>query len=170
MILIVVLMRFMYGTRKAMVALATLIIFLLTLLALVKLIDYALSLSAIAAIILSIGMWVDANVLIYERAREELKLGKSIWSAIDLGYERSRPAIRDGNLSTWLIALLLFTLGINIFKWFGSMMMINVLLILFLVTPLVKELLHLAFHKKDVFLKEGDKWLEVKEQSIKQKA
>ena len=99
-ILIIALIRYMYGARKAVVAIATLIIFLITLLALVKLIDYAMSLSAIAAIILSIGMGVDANVLIYERVREELIGGKSIKSAIETAYERSRSAIRDGNLST----------------------------------------------------------------------
>lgn len=161
-VLIIVLIRYMYGARKAAVTIATLIIFLITLLALVKLIDYAMSLSAIAAIILSIGMGVDANVLIYERVREELIGGKSIKSAIETAYERSRSAIRDGNLSTWLIALLLFTLWVNIFKWFGSMMIINVLLILFVMTPLIKELLELAFHKKDVFLTEGSRWLSSK--------
>jgi len=161
-LLIVVLIRYMYGARKAFVALASLTVFLLALLALVKLIDYAMSLSAIAAIILSIGMGVDANVLIYERTREELKNGKSIGSAIDNAYDRSRSAIRDGNLSTGLIALLLFTLGINIFKGFGSMMIINILLILFVATPLIKELLHVAFHNKNVFLKEGSKKLEYK--------
>ncbi len=161
-VLIIILVRYMYGMRKAMVALASLTVFLLALLALVKLIDYAMSLSAIAAIILSIGMGVDANILIYERAREELKNGKSIGTAIDLAYDRSRSAIRDGNLSTWLIALLLFTLGINIFKWFGSMMIINILLILFVATPLIKELLHVAFKNKNVFLKEWSKQLEIK--------
>lgn len=106
----------MYGKRKALVTLVTLAAFLLVLLGLVKMIDYALSLSAIAAIILSIGMAVDANILIYERVREELRAGKTIGSAIESAYDRSRSAIRDGNLSTGLIALLLFTLGINIFK------------------------------------------------------
>jgi protein-export membrane protein SecD len=160
-ILIIGLIWYMYGLRKAMVTLASLTMFLLALLALIKLIDYAMSLSAIAAIILSIGMGVDANILIYERTREELKDGKTIWSAIDSAYDRSRSAIRDGNLSTGLIALLLFTLGINIFKGFGSMMIINILLILFLATPLIKELLHIAFHRKTVFLKEWHKQLEV---------
>lgn len=160
-ILIIALVWYMYGFRKALVTLASLTMFLLALLALVKLIDYAMSLSAIAAIILSIGMGVDANILIYERVREELKAGKTIWSAIETAYDRSRSAIRDGNLSTGLIALLLFTLGINIFKWFGSMMIINILLILFLATPLIKELLHIAFHKKTVFLKEGNHTLEI---------
>ncbi len=160
-ILIIILVWYMYGKRKAFVTLATLAVFLLALLALVKLIDYAISLSAMAAIILSIGMWVDANILIYERTREELRQGKSIGSAIDNGYERSRSAIRDGNLSTGLIALLLFTLGINIFKGFGSMMIINILLILFLATPLIKELLHIMFHRKTVYLKEWHRDLEV---------
>jgi preprotein translocase subunit SecD len=77
-VLIIALVWYMYGFRKAVVTLASLTMFLLALLALVKLIDYAMSLSAIAAIILSIGMGVDANILIYERVREELKAGKTI--------------------------------------------------------------------------------------------
>ncbi len=160
-ILILWLIWYMYGKRKALVTLVTLAAFLLVLLGLVKMIDYALSLSAIAAIILSIGMAVDANILIYERVREELRAGKTIGSAIESAYDRSRSAIRDGNLSTGLIALLLFTLGINIFKWFGSMMIINILLILFLATPLIKELLHFIFHRKTVYLKEWHHQLEL---------
>lgn len=61
-----------------------LVCFIVVLAALLKLVDYALSLSAIAAIILSIGMGVDANVLIFERVREELKAGKTIQQAISI--------------------------------------------------------------------------------------
>jgi preprotein translocase subunit SecD len=66
------------------------------------------SLSGIAAIVLSLGMAVDANVLMYERIREELKSGKSMESAIEDGYERSWAPIRDGNITTGIIGLLLF--------------------------------------------------------------
>jgi preprotein translocase subunit SecD len=110
--------------------------------AFMKLTDYAVSLSGIAVIILSIWMGVDANILIYERMREELKAGKSIWWAIDNAKERSRPAIRDGNISTWLIAFVLFSMGTNVFKWFGSMLIVTMLLTLFFNVPLTKILLH----------------------------
>jgi preprotein translocase subunit SecD len=106
----------MYGITKVAQTSIVLIAFLAVLFALMKLSDYALSLSGIAAIILSIGMAVDANILMYERLREELKEGKSIGSAIDTAKSRSRTAIRDGQLSTGLIALILFTMGTNMFK------------------------------------------------------
>jgi len=149
------LIRFMYGFKEAIVTLWVLLMFVAVLAAVMKLIDYALSLSGIAAIVLSIGMWVDANILIFERIREELKSGKTMSSAIQTGYERSRAPIRDGNVSTGLIAFLLFTLGISMFKWFGSMMILNIILILFLNVPLTKELLKTIFHRKADFLKES---------------
>ena len=113
---ILILIYFMYGITKVAQTGLVLIAFLSVLFALMKLSDYALSLSGIAAIILSIGMAVDANILMYERLREELKEGKNINSAINTAKDRSRTAIRDGQLSTGLIALILFTMGTNMFK------------------------------------------------------
>jgi preprotein translocase subunit SecD len=113
-----------------------------------KLTDYALSLSGIAVIILSIGMWVDANILIYERLREELKEWKSMSWSIDTAKDRSRSAIRDGQISTGLIAFVLFSMGTNVFKWFGSMLIVTMLLILFLNVPLTKLLLHMFYTTK----------------------
>jgi SecD/SecF fusion protein len=111
-------------------------------------IDYAFSLSGIAAIILSIGMAVDANILMYERLREERNEGKSWETAINVAKNRSRTAIRDGQLSTGLIALILFTMGTNMFKGFGTMMIITVLLTLLFNVPMTKMLLHLFYDKK----------------------
>lgn len=116
LIAIALLMYFMYGWRKMVLTSCVLLAFLSVLFALMKLSDYALSLSGIAAIILSIGMAVDANILIYERLLEERKEGKSWESAIDTAKNRSWTAIRDGQLSTGLIALILFTMGTNMFK------------------------------------------------------
>jgi preprotein translocase subunit SecD len=86
-------------------------------------------------------MGVDGCILIYEREKEERKNGKSRLSALEEGYTRSRPAIRDGNWSTGLIALLLFAIGSNIFKGFGSMMFINMLILLYYNVPVIKELM-----------------------------
>jgi preprotein translocase subunit SecD len=90
----------MYGIKKMILTLMILLSFLMVLAAIMKLTDYALSLSGIAVIILAIGMGVDANILIYERLREELRDGKGMSSAIDIAKERSWTAIRDGQVST----------------------------------------------------------------------
>jgi preprotein translocase subunit SecD len=94
-------------------------------------------------------MGVDANILIYERLREELRDGKSMEWAINEAKERSRTAIRDGQLSTGLIALLLFTMGTNMFKGFWFMMLLTLCLTLFINVPLTKELLHMFYSKKN---------------------
>ena len=146
-IAIMTLLYFMYGIKKMMLTGIVLISFLAVLAAFMKLTDYALSLSGIAVIILSIGMGVDANILIYERLREELKEGKSIWWAIDNAKERSWSAIRDGQISTGLIAFVLFSMGTNVFKWFGSMLIVTMFLTLLFNVPLTKILLH-AFYTK----------------------
>ncbi len=143
------LMLFMYKPKKSFIALGTIVLFMVLLLAFLKLIDYALSLSGIAAVILSLWMAVDANVLIFERLREELRDWKSMSSAIELAVSRSRPAIRDWQLSTWLIALLLFSMWISIFKWFGSMMLITMSLTLLVNVPFTKELLKIFYLKKE---------------------
>jgi preprotein translocase subunit SecD len=113
-----------------------------------KLTDYALSLSGIAVIILSIGMWVDANILIYERLREELKEGKSMKWAIDHAKERSWPAIRDGQTSTGIITFVLFSMGTNVFKGFWSMLLVTMFLTLLFNVPLTKMLLHAFYDPK----------------------
>jgi len=109
-------MFFWYGRRKGTVAILTLLSFLIVLFAVLKIFGAALSLSGIAAILLSIGMGVDANVLIYERIREEIREGKSVSNAIADGYKMSWSAIRDGNVTTGMIAVLLFFMGTNVFK------------------------------------------------------
>lgn len=139
-----------YGRKKWTVALVTLLWFLSVLFAVVKLIGSALSLSGIAAILLSIGMGVDANILIYERMKEEVQAWKPIWQAIIDAYDRSRSAIKDGNLTTAMIALLLFFMGTNVFKWFGAMMIVNIAITLFMLVPFTKYCLLRAYTPKKV--------------------
>jgi protein-export membrane protein SecD len=137
-----------YGFKKGFITLLSLTAFTLVLLAIVKIIDYALSLSGIAAIILSIGMAVDANILIFERMKEEKAEGKNDDTAIKTAYERSRAAIKDAQFSTGLIGLLLFMMGINMFKGFGSMLVVGVVLTLLINVPLIKELLFIFYPTK----------------------
>jgi len=134
-----------YWRKKWLVTLMVLLSFIAVLAWIMKLIDYALSLSWIAAVILSIWMAVDSNILIYERMKEEVKNWRSNQSAIDVAYDRSRPAIRDWNVSTWLIALLLLSLWSNMFKWFGTMLVVTIFLTLLVNVPLTKILLKLLY-------------------------
>jgi preprotein translocase subunit SecD len=71
-----------------------------------------LTMASFAAFILSIGMAVDANVLIFERMKEEIRSGKTLRAAVEAGFNRAWPAIRDGNVSTLITCIILF--------WFGS--------------------------------------------------
>jgi SecD/SecF fusion protein len=145
--LVFIYMAIFYSVRNAIISVVTLVFFLCLLFAFVKLIWYAISLSGLAAILLSIGMWVDANILIYERVNEEKKHWAHGNEAIKLWYERSRSAIRDGNVTTLLIALLLLFVGTNVFKWFGTMMIVTILFTLFLMVPFIQELLLLTTKK-----------------------
>ncbi len=148
-LLIILLIAWMYDFKRAIVTFWVLLMFLLVLLAFMKLVWYALSLSWIAAMILSIWMWVDANILIYERMNEEKKSWKTILSSIETWYTRSLSPIRDWNVSTWLIAFLLFVMWINMFKWFWTMMIVNILLILFINVPLTRILLKYIYWVQD---------------------
>ncbi len=147
-IVIFLYMTYLYGLKKWLISLISLSIYTVVLFAVVKTINYALSLSGIAAIILSIWMAVDANVLIFERMKEEKENKKSDNEAINIAYDRSWNAIRDGQISTWMIWLLLMLMWINMFKWFGTMLVIWVLLTLLVNAPVIKELLHIFYKKK----------------------
>lgn len=77
-----------------------------------KLLPVTLTLAGVGAFILSLGMAVDANILVFERMKEELRIGRTMTFAVQIGYRRAWPSIRDGNLSTLIIAVILF--------WFGT--------------------------------------------------
>ena len=93
--------------------------------------DAALTLPGIAGIILTIGMAVDANVLIFERMREELHAGRTIRSAIDLGFEKALSAIIDSNVTTLIAAIFLFQFGTGPIKGFAVTLTIGLLASMF---------------------------------------
>lgn len=100
-----------------------------------------LSLSGIAGFILSIGMAVDANILIFERIKEELKLGRGLESATEEGFKRAWPSIRDGNYSTILTSVILIWLGTGFIKGFAVILVIGVLFSMFTAIVIVKIIL-----------------------------
>ncbi len=109
---VVILFMGLYYRLPGLIADLALITFALISLMLYKLIPVVLTLSGIAGFILSIGMAVDANILIFERLKEELRAGRTLRQAIDLGWKRAWPSIRDSNFSTLITCVILF--------WFGS--------------------------------------------------
>lgn len=90
-----------------------------------------LTLAGITGFILSIGMAVDANVLIFERMKEELRLGKPLAAALDDGFKRAWPSIRDGNITTILTCFILMGFGTGLVKGFGATLFIGVSISMF---------------------------------------
>jgi protein-export membrane protein SecD len=100
-------------------------------LSLFKLIPVTLTLAGIGGVILSVGMAVDANVLIFERMKEERKAGKSFQRMIEIGFSRAWPSIRDSNLTTLLVALIMFFFGTSFIKGFALTLSLGILVSMF---------------------------------------
>lgn len=107
--------------------------------------DITLTLPGIAGIILSIGMAVDANVIIFARIREEIAKGKTVKSAIDIGYKKATSAILDGNVTTLIAALVLGVLGSGTIKGFAATLALGIVLSMF-TAMIVTRLLMKAFY------------------------
>jgi len=101
-----------------------------------------LSLAGMAGIILSIGMAVDANVLIFERVKEELRKGKLLKTAVRTGFERAWPSIRDGNISTLITCTILFLVGTSIVRGFAVTLSTGVLLSMFTAIVITRWILN----------------------------
>ena len=108
--LVVLFMILHYRLPGVMAGLA-LLIYVALVLAAFKLIPITLTLAGIAGFILSIGMAIDANVLIFERMKEEIRMGRTLRAAMEVGFKRAWPAIRDSNVSTFIICGILFWMG-----------------------------------------------------------
>tara|TARA_Y100000996_G_scaffold374676_1_gene324985 strand:- start:396 stop:839 length:444 start_codon:yes stop_codon:yes gene_type:complete len=114
-----------------LIANVTLITNLLLLIGILTLFEATLTLPGIAGIILTVGMAVDANVLIYERIKEEIKNEKNKILAFDSGYIKSRTTILDANITTLIAALILFILGSGPVKGFALTLGVGILTTLF---------------------------------------
>ncbi len=117
--LLVALFMIIWYRLPGVIAAVALVIYVLINIALIKFIPITLTASGIAGFILSIGLAVDANVLIFERTKEELRLGKGGREAVRAGFSRAWPAIRDGHLTMIISAVILFWLGTSIVQGFA---------------------------------------------------
>ncbi|MFC1870054.1 protein translocase subunit SecD [Chloroflexota bacterium] len=113
-IILVMLFMIVYYRLSGLIACLALIFYGALVLALFKLIPVTLTLAGMGGFILSIGMAVDANVLIFERMKEEFRTGRKLGAAIEAGFDRAWTAIRDSNVTTFIVCLILYWLGSSI--------------------------------------------------------
>ncbi|MBM3261611.1 protein translocase subunit SecD [Candidatus Kaiserbacteria bacterium] len=126
-VLAVIIFMTLWYRLPGVIASVALLIYIVAVLALFQLISVTLTAAGIAAFILSIGMAVDANILISERIKEELSYGKETSEAIRDGFGRAWPSIRDSNISSMITAVILFWFGTSLIKGFALVFGIGVL-------------------------------------------
>ncbi len=123
---LVVLFMVAYYAKGGLVAVAALVFNIFFILGILAQLSTALTLPGIAGIVLTMGMSIDANVLIFERIKDELRNGVNLMSAINIGYDKAFSAILDGNVTTFLTGAILFALGQGPVKGFAIVLMIGI--------------------------------------------
>ncbi len=139
---VVVFMIACYGLMGVFANVA-LITNLVLIMGMLSLLQATLTLPGIAGIVLTVGMAVDANVLIFERIREELRHGRTVLNAVETGFKRSMTTILDANITTAVAAFLLFFLGSGPVKGFGATLALGILTSMFTAMMLTRLLTHL---------------------------
>lgn len=129
--LIVILFMIIYYRKYGVFASLALLIYIVLTLAIFKLFGVTMTLAGIAGFIITIGMAVDANILIFERTKEELKRGLSQMAAVFEGFRRAWPSIRDSNISTMITALILYTFTSSFVRGFALTLLIGVIVSMF---------------------------------------
>jgi preprotein translocase subunit SecD len=129
--LAVVLFMIIFYRLPGIVASIALGIYIILILSLFKLMSVTLTLAGIAGFILSIGMAVDANILIFARMKEELKQDKDFNIALEEGFRRAWPSIRDSNFNTLIVSMILFSFGAGFVKGFALTLTLGVLISMF---------------------------------------
>jgi len=142
-LMVIIFMIFFYRV-KGLIASVALFIYVLIVLAIFKIVPVTLTLAGIAGFILSIGMAVDANVLIFERIKDEESRGKKGKTAIDDGFSHAWSAIRDSNITTLIVCFILFEFATGLVKGFGLTLGIGVLISMFSAIIITKTLLDIT--------------------------
>ncbi len=146
-LLVVIYMFIIYGFNFGLAANLSLLINLILILSLIGVLDATLTLPGLAGIALTVGMAVDANVLIFERIREESRSGRSNISAIDNGFKEAFRTIVDANITTLLAAIILFQFGSGPVKGFAVTLALGVLTTMFTALLLSRGLITFWFNK-----------------------
>jgi preprotein translocase subunit SecD len=150
---VVALFMALYYRLPGLIAVIALLIYAELTFALFILIPVTLTLPGIAGFVLSVGVAVDANILIFERMKEELRSGKPLRQAVDAGFSRAWPSIRDSNISTLITCAILFwfgnTFGASIVKGFALTLALGVGVSLFTAIVVSRTILHLFLDRVD---------------------
>lgn len=124
-----------------LLATLALVIYTIAMLALFKLVPVTLTAAGITGFIISLGIAVDANILIFERMKEEIKLGRTIYDALRTGFDRAWPSIRDANLSSLISATILFWFGTSLIQGFALTFGLGVLVSMLTAIGVTRQLL-----------------------------
>jgi len=138
----------LYYRVPGLIASLSLLIYAMIVLTIFKMLPITLTLSGVAAAILSIGMAVDANILIFERMKDELRTGRTMLSSINIGFNRAWPAIRDGNVSTLITCAILYwfsdQLGATIVQGFAVTLAVGVAVSMFTAITVSRTLMRVV--------------------------
>ena len=143
-ILLVILFMLLHYRLPGAVASFALIYYAILVYALFRLIPVTLTLAGIAGFVLSVGMAVDANILIFERSKEELRLGKSLPQAIEAGFARAWNSILDSNVSSLITAMILYLFGSSVIQGFALVLIIGVLASMFTAITVTRTILRIV--------------------------
>ncbi len=135
------------------ISVISLVFYGLIVMALFKLIPVTLTLSGIAGFILSVGMAIDANILIFSRTREELKKGSSLTESVNEGVRRAWPSIRDGNFTTLAVAMVFFFIATSFVRGFAVTLILGILVSVFSAMVVTRFILLLAASKSSEKIK-----------------
>ncbi len=147
LIVVVIFMIFIYG-RLGVVASLALLVYTIVLLAVFRIVPVTLTLAGIAGVILSVGVAVDANILIFERMKEEVGRGRSLDSAVDVGFSRAWPSIRDSNAASLIISTILYYFGTTIVKGFALTLALGVIVSMFSAIMVTRTFLRVFYQRK----------------------
>jgi preprotein translocase subunit SecD len=163
-IALVFLFMLLYYRLPGLLADAALVYYALVVYALFRLIPVTLTLAGIAGFVLSIGMAVDANILIFERTKEELRSGKSLVAAIEAGFSRAWNSILDSNVSSLITASILYSFGSPTIKGFALVLIIGILVSMFTAIVVTRTVLRVivrvpTFQRASLFGMRNDEFL-----------
>ena len=149
-LLLIFIFMLLYYKVFGFIANLALLVNLLMVVAAMSVLSATLTLPGIAGLVLTVGMSVDANVLIFSRIREELKSGSSVQQAISKGYDRAFITILDANITTLLIALIMFVVGTGPIKGFAITLSLGIITSLFTAIMLTRSLVNLIYGARKV--------------------
>jgi preprotein translocase subunit SecD len=145
---LVILFMVAYYRMTGIVASFALVYYTLVMYAIFRLVPVTLTLAGVAGFVLSIGMAVDANILIFERMKEELRLGKSLPAAVDAGFNRAWNSILDSNVSSLITATILYMFGSSVIRGFALVLIIGVLISMFSALVVTRTILRVVVRQR----------------------